>query len=136
MMAAPPSPDKKKRGGTVSSNVISCRELWWASAPSSRGCVCSWPSSVMLLPAAPPHAWPRWRRLPAADRRCRPLLPPARRALQKFARLPALDAAAEQLAFRLGFSAKLGRHAVAEKDLPAGTLILLERPVVAIPRSK
>ena len=53
-----------------------------------------------------------------------------------FARLPALDAAAEQLAFRLGFSAKLGRHALAERDLPAGTLILLERPVVAIPRSK
>ena len=81
----------------------------------------------------------------AADGACPPrhpacrhrlALPPARLRLQKFARLPALDAAAEQLAFRLGFSAKLGRHALAERDLPAGTLVLLERPVVAIPRSK
>lgn len=50
--------------------------------------------------------------------------------------LPTLEAAAGQLAWRLGFSAKLGRHAVADMDLPAGTLILTEKPVVAIPRSK
>ena len=55
---------------------------------------------------------------------------------KKFQPLPTLEAAAEQLAWRLGFSAKLGRHAVASRDLPAGTLIMMERPVVAIPRSK
>ncbi|PSC73293.1 SET domain-containing [Micractinium conductrix] len=55
---------------------------------------------------------------------------------KKFVPLPTLEAAAGQLAWRLGFSAKLGRHAVADMDLPAGTLILTEKPVVAIPRSK
>ncbi|KAL4434829.1 hypothetical protein ABPG77_005356 [Micractinium sp. CCAP 211/92] len=50
--------------------------------------------------------------------------------------MPTLEGAAGQLPWRLGFSAKLGRHAVADKDLPAGTLILTEKPVVAIPRSK
>lgn len=55
---------------------------------------------------------------------------------KKFQPMPTLEAAAGQLPWRLGFSAKLGRHAVADKDLPAGTLILTEKPVVAIPRSK
>ena len=50
--------------------------------------------------------------------------------------LPTLEAAADRLAFCQAFSAKLGRHAVACRDLPAGTLILVERPMVAIPRSK
>lgn len=49
---------------------------------------------------------------------------------------PTLAAAADSLAWRQALSPKLGRHAVAEKDLPAGTLILVEKPVVAIPRSK
>lgn len=50
--------------------------------------------------------------------------------------LPTLAGAGDALVWRQAFSAKLGRHAVADKDLPAGTLILLEHPVVAIPRSK
>ena len=49
--------------------------------------------------------------------------------------LPTL-AASEGLAWRQAFSAKLGRHAVADRDLPPGTLILVEKPVVTVPRSK
>ncbi|EFN52201.1 hypothetical protein CHLNCDRAFT_139012 [Chlorella variabilis] len=55
---------------------------------------------------------------------------------KRFAPLPTLAAAEGQLPWRLAFSAKLGRHAVADRDLPAGTLILTEKPLVAIPRSK
>jgi hypothetical protein len=55
---------------------------------------------------------------------------------KKFVPLPTVTAAEGQLPWRLAFSTKQGRHAVAEKDLPAGTLVLTEKPVVAIPRSK
>ncbi len=50
--------------------------------------------------------------------------------------LPTVEASADKLAWRQAFSAKQGRHVVAAKDLPAGTLVLMERPVVAVPRSK
>ena len=55
---------------------------------------------------------------------------------KKFVPLPTVEAAGGDLAWRQAFSAKLGRHVVADKDLPAGTLVLMERPVVAVPRSK
>lgn len=55
---------------------------------------------------------------------------------KKFVPQPTVEAAAGDLAWRQAFSAKLGRHVVAGKDLPAGTLMLMERPVVAVPRSK
>lgn len=55
---------------------------------------------------------------------------------RKFVPLPTVEAAGGDLAWRQAFSAKLGRHVVASKDLPAGTLVLMERPVVAVPRSK
>ena len=55
---------------------------------------------------------------------------------KKFVPLRTVEAAAGDLAWRQAFSAKLGRHVVAGKDLPAGTLVLMDRPVVAVPRSK
>lgn len=71
------------------------------------------------------------KRLGTHPHRCPPRAPQGK----KFVALPTL-AAAEGLAWRQAFSAKLGRHAVADSDLPAGTLILVEKPVVTVPRSK
>jgi len=50
--------------------------------------------------------------------------------------LPALAAAAPWLPFRVAHSKALGRHALAVRDIAAGELLLVERPVAAVPRGE
>ena len=66
--------------------------------------------------------------------------PPAAAAKKKAKRrpppLPTVTAAASWLPWTLQFTARLGRHAVAARDLPAGTLVLHESAVAAVPRAR
>ena len=50
--------------------------------------------------------------------------------------LPTLEAASDWLPFKLAFTQRLGRHAVAAKALAPGDLILAETPVAAVPRAR
>jgi len=50
--------------------------------------------------------------------------------------LPALAAASPWLPFRVAHSKALGRHALATRDIKAGELLLVERPVAAVPRGE
>ena len=50
-----------------------------------------------------------------------------------FVPLPSLEAVQHNLPWRLNFSQKLGRHAIASHNIPAGQCILAEKAVRAVP---
>ena len=50
--------------------------------------------------------------------------------------LPSVEAAGDKLPFSVEVKPKLGRHAVAKVDLPAGSLVLLEEPVATAARTR
>eukprot|EP00803_Ostreobium_quekettii_P001913 evm.model.scf_457.5 EVM.evm.TU.scf_457.5 scf_457:69372-78580(-) len=53
---------------------------------------------------------------------------------KKFVPLPILAVLEEHLPWKMNFSQKLGRHAVATRDIAVGELVLVERAVAAVPR--
>ncbi|KAG7673920.1 hypothetical protein Ndes2526B_g02607 [Nannochloris sp. 'desiccata'] len=54
----------------------------------------------------------------------------------KFAPLPSIQAVEASLPWHVEYSSRAGRHAVANEDLPAGTLVLVEQPFLRLPLSK
>jgi hypothetical protein len=50
--------------------------------------------------------------------------------------LPSLEACQDKLQWHVESTHRLGRYAVADADLPAGTLVLLERPLLSLPMTK
>jgi hypothetical protein len=84
------------------------------------------------MPAADPAA-------PPADAAPDAPPPPPKRKPKKkktFVPLPAVAASSAWLPFTLAFTARLGRHAVAARALPAGSLVLVERAVAVVARAR
>jgi SET domain len=50
--------------------------------------------------------------------------------------LPSIQAVEASLPWHVEYSSRAGRHAVANEDLPAGTLVMVEQPFLRLPLSK